>query len=131
MLDFLYGLPPLSGWLLFVAAMGGYGCLQAMFTSQLRTKQFSLKQSQVTPLVHHSFAAWTAASTVTRLSCALDTYNRSLYRATMVTFGIASAYYIYQVFVHKSVPFKFGLPAFLIANISLVWMTHSYAHYTQ
>lgn len=121
----------LSGWLMVVSALGAYGCVQALFTQQLRTRQFTLKQAQVTPLTHHSFAAWTAASTITRFACALDTHNPSLYRATMATFVVAAAFYIHQVFVHRAVPFRYGLPAFLVAGSSLLAMASQYSFYTR
>lgn len=145
MLTSLYALPqtalalPLLGkWIFFAGALGFFACLQGLFNQRLlQSKQFSKavvvekdkQRSTFTPIAGRLFAFWTAVATVVRVSGAFDLCNPTSYRNTLLSFILAAAFYVNEVFVHKTVPFRYASPAFFIAGLSIVWMVHDYRFY--
>src|SRR5690349_5412108 len=77
----------------------------------------------VTPVTKRLFGAWTAVAAFVRLQCALNINDAPLYRTTVFTFAVALAIYTYEVFVGQTIPLAKALPAFIVASVSLLWMT--------
>lgn len=117
----------LQWWLAGVAAVSVFGSAQALFSSTiLKTRQFSLKQHEVTPLAHTFFGAWTLLATIIRAHCAFHIREPGIYRATLWSFIIALGVYSYETLVTKTIPIAHAAPAFFVASVSIAWMTASY-----
>lgn len=117
----------LQWWLAGVAAISVFGSAQALFSSTiLKTRQFSLKPQDVTPLAHTFFGSWTLLAAILRGHCAFHIRERGIYRATLWSFIIALGVYSYEALVTKSIPIAHAAPAFFVATVSIAWMTISY-----
>jgi hypothetical protein len=72
------------------------------------------------------FGSWTLLAAILRAHCAFHIREPGIYRATLWSFIIALGVYSHEVLVAKTIPIAHAAPAFLVASVSIVWMTASY-----
>jgi len=107
-------------WLWVVSGLSALGAFQAfLLPGYIEHYQFP---GQINRLGERMFGCWTTLALGVRVSCALDPYNVSVYRLTILSFCLALGIYSHEFFVAKTIPLRNALPPFIIASTSLVWM---------
>lgn len=87
-------------------------------------------QDQVTPLAARLFGLYTFFAGVIRMYAAHDISNRALYQLAFITHAVASAHFISELTVYKTMRLTGPQMFPLIAGTSgSLWMALQYSHY--
>jgi len=115
-------------WLGFVAFLRFSSVIFGyFFVDIIKERVFAKKPQEVSDLQGRTFAVWTLVTCILTLTCALDIFNKTLYKLTVASFTVALCYFLFEFFVFETVTFKeFFSPCF-VAGTSILWMIASFS----
>jgi len=120
----------LPKWLLLVSALAVFNTIQNLVTLSLTKQVYSAKPDEVTELSSRTFAVWSFTSAVVRFYCAYNISNKAMYEITLWTYVIALTHFTSELLIFRSADIGPGwLSPFIVATVSLIWMTTQYNHY--
>ncbi|XP_023958092.1 ergosterol biosynthetic protein 28 homolog isoform X2 [Chrysemys picta bellii] len=114
----------LRSWLVMVSIIAMGNTLQSFRDhSFLSEKLYTGTPTLVNGLQARTFGIWTLLSSVIRCSCAIDIRNKTLYHITLLTFLIALAHFLSEVFVYGTAAPTIGVLApLMVASFSILGM---------
>eukprot|EP01137_Pigoraptor_chileana_P010470 Opistho-2@60172 len=111
-------------WIGVVSVMALGNSVQCFLGHEwLVDKLYTLGSSQVTALSARTFGTWTGLASIVRIYAALDLHNKSLYDVTLLSFVLANAHFLGEVYVYKTAALELGvvLPL-IISGTTMLWM---------
>ncbi|XP_003214422.1 ergosterol biosynthetic protein 28 homolog isoform X1 [Anolis carolinensis] len=114
----------LRSWLVMVSIIAMGNTVQSFRDhSFLSEKLYTGKPNLVNGLQARTFGIWTLLSSVIRCYCAIDIRNKTLYNITLLTFFIALAHFLSEVFIYGTAAATIGVLApLMVASFSILGM---------
>jgi len=119
----------LQYWLLVMAFLRSISVVSGFLPSGSSTFQqflYSKAKGDMTPLAARLMAVWTVLTCAACIWCSLNIHDRGLYELTMFTMLVAFVFFVFEFFVHKTVPKKIMFTTGGVAGLSFVWMMLRY-----